>query len=160
MMRYIAHRFFIIHSALRRLLLLSLRKVSLSEKIDARLDLQGHDKEPDSNWQLYHYILKACSIWYGYKYIQRRNSTILGPVLISFYYPLISLLPSDTSLQILKTYLNLEKIGFKKNRYQLYNPFVSRIKLYSLRVSILSQFQTKHALYSAWFSLSLCFIIV
>ena len=50
-----------------------------------------------------------------------------SPVLISPYYPLISLLPSDTSLQILKTYLNLEKIGFKKNRYQLYNPFVSSI---------------------------------
>ena len=32
-------------------------------------------------------------------------------VLISPYYPLISLLPSDISLFTLKTYLNLEKIG-------------------------------------------------
>ena len=46
MMRYIAHRLFIIHSFLRYLFLLSPRKVSLSEKIDARLlDLQVPNKE-------------------------------------------------------------------------------------------------------------------
>jgi hypothetical protein len=60
MMRYIAHRFFIIHSSTSSFVFVSPKGFFIRE-MDVWMDLQGHDKEPDSNWQLYHYILKACS---------------------------------------------------------------------------------------------------
>jgi hypothetical protein len=72
------------------------QRVSLSEKIDSRLDLQRPGKERIF-WQLYHYILHApldMDI-----NISNLNIAILNPFLISPYYPLISLLPSDTPYQ-------------------------------------------------------------
>jgi hypothetical protein len=103
---------------------LSLWKVSFSEKIDLRLDLQGQKKNDFVSYIIIswkHADMDINIFNLGIALFQALS------VLISPYYPLISLLPSDTSLQILKTYLNLEKIGFKKNRYPLYNPFVSSI---------------------------------
>ena len=62
--RYIAHGFFIIHSSLRPLLLLSLRKVSLSEKIDAwLLDLQGPNKEWIGRYIIIYHEIMLYLIW-------------------------------------------------------------------------------------------------
>ena len=70
MMRYIAHRFFIIHSSLRPLFCFCLSERFLYQRKLMRGCWIFKDLIKNGLAAVSSYIMKSCSIWYGYKYIQ------------------------------------------------------------------------------------------